>query len=241
MKFTILVLLAAFGTAAQAAATLSFEPANPTPADTIVVTIRDTTPNCPVIAPAGIRFASPNEVRLALTHIGDCGFGPFSEAKATLGQLPAGSYTVTVTSDSAAVPPPAAQTLTVSLAAGAGSTNAVAPPENYAGHYLTTQPGEGVFIEQFQDRSFLTFVYYDGSGSPTWVVMPDARWRFNATRSRFEFAGTLYRARRGPESPPSLTVTPIGAGVWYPTGFDTAALETPIDGAASRTMRRFRF
>lgn len=246
MRFTLLVLLPALGMAVHAAPTLSFEPANPTPADTIVLTIRDSSPTCPYVVPTSIRFAPPNEIRLAYSHVGDCGFGPFSEAKATLGRLPAGTYTVAVTADLAGMPPPPdlevyAKQLTVSLPAGAGGPNAIAPLENSAGQYLTGQAGEGVFIEQFGDKSFVTFATYDSDGRPTWLVMPDARWRYNTIRGRFEFAGSMYRARRGPESPPSLTVTPVGSGVWYPAGFDAAVLETTIDGAATRTLRRFRF
>ena len=240
MRSTALVLLAALGTAAQAAPTLSFEPANPTPADTIVLTIRDSTPSCPSIVPTATRFVAPNEIRLSYSHIVDCGFGPFSETKATLGQLPAGTYTVTATGD-ATNPEVSTKQLVVSLPAGAGGPTAVAPLENYAGQYLTGQAGEGVFIEHFGDKSFLTFATYDSDGRPTWIVMPDARWTYNATRGRFEFAGSMYRTRRGPESPPSITATLAGPGVWYPTGFDTAVLETTIDGVASRTLRRHRF
>jgi hypothetical protein len=209
----------------------------------IVLTIRDSAPTCPVFIVASTRFAPPNEIRLVVSHIGDCGFSPFSEAKATLGQLPAGTYNVVVTDNAPDITPPPSYTqpLTVSFPAGAGGPNATAPLENYAGHYLTGQAGEGVFIEQFGDKSFLALATYDGEGHPTWVVMPDGRWRYNTIRGRFEFAGSMYRTRRGPESPPSITATPIGSGVWYPTGFDTAVLETPIDGVATRTLRRFRF
>ena len=243
MRFTMLVLLTALGMAAHAGPTLSFEPANPTPADTIVVTIRESSPTCPYIIPRATRFVPPNEIRLEYSHVGDCGFAPFSEAKASLGRLPAGTYTVAVAVDSSAITPPpgpeVAKQVTVSFA---GGPNATAPLENYAGHYVTGQIGEGVFIEQFGDKSFLTLATYDSEGRPTWIVMPDARWRYNTIRGRFEFAGTMYRTRRGQESPPSLLVTSAGTGVWYPAGFDTAEFEATIDGATNRrTLRRLRF
>jgi len=244
VRFTVLVLLASLGMAAHAAPTLSFEPANPTPADTIVLTIRDSSPTCPVFAPASTRFAPPNEIRLVVSHIGDCGFAPFSEARATLGQLPAGTYNVVVTDNAPGITPPPGYTqpLTVSFPAGAGGPNAAAPLENYAGHYLTGQNGEGVFIEQFGDKSFLALASYDSEGRPEWLVMPDGRWRYNAIRSRFEFAGSMYRTRRGQESPPAIHATPLGAGVWYPAGFETAMFEATIDGRiVTRTLRRFRF
>jgi len=246
MRSTVLVLLAALGLAAHAAPTLSFEPANPTPADTIVLTIRDSSPTCPYVVPTSIYFAAPNEIRLAYSHIGDCEFGPFSEARATLGRLPAGTYTVAAALNLLGTsPPPAVEVytkqLTVSLPAGAGGPNPAAPLENHAGHYLTGQYGEGVFIEQFGGKSFLTLATYDPDGRAAWLVMPDARWRYNANRGRSEFAGSIYRARRGDESPPAIHATPVGTGAWYPTGVDTAVLETTIDGAATRTLRRFRF
>ena len=247
MRSTVFVLLAALGTSAHAAFTLSFEPANPTPADRIVVTIRDSSPTCPNILATRTLFLPPNTIRLEYSHIGDCGFAPFSEAKATLGQLPAGTYTVTLgrnTSDISPAPPPEIEKqLVVNFPAGTGGPNAAGPLENYAGHYLTgPASGEGVFIEQFGQKSFLTYVTYDPEGRPTWIFMPDARWRFNEARGRSEFAGTLYRAMRGEESPPSIRVTPVGTGAWYPAGFDTLGLDMTIDGTERRTtIRRFRF
>ena len=244
MRSTVLVLLAALATAANAAPTLSFEPANPTPADTIVLTIRDSAPTCPFFVVASTRFAPPNEIRLVVSHIGDCGFAPFSEAKATLGQLPAGTYTVFVTDNAPDITPPPGYTqqLTVSFPAGAGGPTAAAPLENYAGHYLTGHAGEGVFIEQFGEKSFLALATYDAEGRPEWLVMPDGRWRYNAFRTRFEFSGSMYRTRRGQESPPAIHATPLGAGVWYPAGFETAMFEATIDGRiVTRTLSRFRF
>jgi hypothetical protein len=243
MKLAALVLLLALGMAAHAAPTLSIEPANPTPADTIVVTLRDSVPTCPSPAPELTNFAAPNQIRMMFSRVAGCSFGQVSEAKAAIGRLPAGNYTVIVMDAFPDMSPPPTYTvqLTVSLPVGTGGPNAVAPLENFAGHYLTGQDGEGVFIEQYGDKTFLTFATYDAQGLPTWFVVPEARWRYNTARSRFEFAGLMYRARRGQESPPSLTVTSIGSAVWYPTGFDTAVLETPIDGASSRTLRRFRF
>ena len=243
MRISLLAPVLAFGMAAHAAPTLSFEPANPTPADTIVLTMRDSAPPCPAPAPELTRFTAPNEIRVTFSRVAGCGSGQLSEAKTTLGRLPAGTYTVIVMDAYPDITPPPTYTtqLTVSLPAGAGGPNATAPLESFAGHYLTGQYGEGVFIEQFGDKSFLTFATYDAEGFPTWFVVPDARWRYNAQRGRLEFAGSVYRAKRGPESPPSLTVTPIGTATWYPTGFDTLALEMTIDGASSRTLRRFRF
>ena len=242
MRSTVLTLLAALGTSAHAALTLSFEPANPTPADRIVVTIRDSSPTCPTILP---RYTSlgPNGIRIEYSRAFDCALAPYSEAKTTLGPLPHGFYMVGVAPDSSNASPPYAPEVTKQLVVSyPGGENGTLPYENYAGHYLTVGfSGEGVFIEQYGEKSFLTFVSYDSAGQPTWYVMPDARWTHNQARGRYEFAGAVYRARRGQESPPSVAVTPIGTGVWYPTGFDAAVLETTIEGIGSRTLRRYRF
>ena len=246
MRFTLLVLLAMLAMPAHAALTLSFEPANPTPADRIVVTIRDSSPTCPTILPTRTLFLPPSTIRLELKPIGDCAFGPFSEAKATLGQLPVGTYTVTAgfdTSDISPAPPPqVTRQLEVNFPPGTGGPTATAPLENYAGHYLTTGfQGRGVFIEQYGEKSFLTYVTYEGDGRPTWFVMPDARWTFNAARGRYEFAGAVYRTMRGEESPPSIRVTQVGTGAWYPTGFDTLVLETTVEGNSRFNLTRYRF
>ena len=243
MRIVGLVLLATLGTSAQAAFTISFEPANPTPADQIVVTIRDSSPTCPSILHRMTRFVPPDEIRLEYTRIGDCGFAPFSEAKISLGPFPAGHYRVGVSFDSSTFSPPPGPEVTKQLVVSiAGGPNGELPYENYAGHYLTVGfSGEGVFIEQYGEKSFLTFASYDSAGQPTWYVMPDARWTHNAARGRYEFAGAVYRARRGEESPPSVHVTPIGTGAWYPTGFDTAVLETTVEAFRSKTLRRYRF
>jgi hypothetical protein len=245
MRLTALVLLASLGTAAQAAPTLTFEPANPTPADTIVLTIRDSSTTCPYVVPASMRFAPPNEIRLTYAQVTDCGFGPFSETKTTLGQLPAGTYSVIASTNYPDISPSfveGTKQLTVSYPAGASTPNPTAPLENYGGHYQTGHFGEGVFIEQYGEKSFLTWATYDGEGRAAWVFMPDARWGFNATRGGYEFSGAVYRTRRGQESPPSVTVTPIGTGSWYPTTFDTVILTLTIDGSTNRaTIRRYRF
>lgn len=243
MRFALFVLLAALGMGANAAFTLSFEPANPTPADRIVVTVRDSSPTCPSLRPGGRRFIAPNEIRLEYSFVGDCGFAPFSEVKATLGPLPAGIYTVGLAVDSSDIAPPPGPVVTKELRVSfAGGPSGTEPLENYAGHYLTgPSSGEGVFIEQFGLQSFLTFATYDSAGRPTWLVMPDARWGYNTIRGRYEFAGSIYRAMRGEESPPAIRVNPVGTGAWYPTGFDTVTLETTMDVTLTRTLRRFRF
>ncbi len=243
MRLVLAVLLTALGLSAHAAFTLSFEPANPTPADTIVVTIRDSAPTCPQIRARATRFLAPNEIRLEYRRIGDCGFAPFSEAKVNVGPLPAGVYTLALAVDSSDIsPPPGPEVTTQVRVTWAGGENGDKPYDSYAGQYLTGQTGEGVFIEQYGEKSFLTFVTYDSGGRPTWLVMTDARWRNNAQRGRYEFAGAVYRATRGPESPPSLTVAPVGSGLWYPADFDTVMLEMTVDGSpTTRTLRRYRF
>jgi hypothetical protein len=246
LRVAALALLAALGMQAHAATTVSFEPANPTPADRIVVTIRDSSPTCPNILPLRTLFLPPDQIRLEYSHAFDCGLAPFSETKTTLGPLPMGTYTVTVgrnTSDISPAPPPeTTKQLVVNPPAGTGGPTAAGPLENYAGHYLIgPYSGEGVFIEQHGAKSFLTYATYDSQGRPTWFVMPDARWTYNAARSRFEFAGALYRTLRGEESPPSIRVTPIGTGAWYPTGFDTVVLETTIENFPMARLRRYRF
>jgi len=247
MRFPVLALFAALCMPAHAAVTLSLEPANPTPADTIVVTMRDSSPTCPTLAPTRIVSLPPSTIRIEYKPATNCASAPFSEAKAKLGPLPAGVYTVTLgrdTSDISPPPPPDVTTqLIVSFPAGSGtSAGPGGPLENYSGHYLTgPASGEGVFIEQYGLKSFLTYVTYDSEGRATWFVMPDARWTFDASHSRFGFAGTIYRTTRGEESPPSIRVIPVGTGAWYPSGFDTVILETTTDTSRTMTLRRYRF
>lgn len=243
MRLVLAALSVTFGLSAHAAFTLSIEPANPTPADTIVVTIRDSSPTCPQVRPRATRFLPPNEIRIEYTRIADCGFAPFSEAKVNVGPLPAGAYTLALAVDSSNIaPPPGPEVTTQIRVTWAGGDNGDKPLESYAGQYLTGQTGEGVFIEQYGEKSFVTFATYDANGRPTWWVMTDARWTNNTQRGRYEFAGAVYRATRGQESPPSLTVAPVGSGAWYPAGFDTVMLEMTIDGSpVTRTLRRYRF
>ena len=245
MRLTVFGLLAALGMAAHAHPTLSFEPANPTPADTIVLTIRDTFTTCPYVVPTSTRFVPPNEIKLVYAQVSDCGSGPFSETKTTLGPLPAGTYNVIASTNYPDISPSfaeGAKQLTVSFPAGAGTPNATAPLENSGGHYLSQVFGEGIFIEQYGEKSFLTMASYDPEGRAAWVVMPDARWGFNAARNGFEFAGPVYRTQRTQGSPPVILVAPVGTGAWYPTTFDTVILTTTIDGnTGTRTLRRYRF
>ena len=122
------------------------------------------------------------------------------------------------------------------------SSDTPAPLESYVGHYLTGQAGEGVFIEHAGGpKSFLTYVTYAPDGQATWFVMPDARWQVNEALSRSEFAGQIFRVRRGDESPPSLRLTVVGSGSWYPSGPDTLKFTAIIDGNQNTsTLRRFR-
>jgi hypothetical protein len=226
--------------------TLSFSPANPTPADTVTVTIRDSTATCPYVVPGTTRLAPGNELRVLFNRIGDCGFGPFAESSATLGQLPAGTYTVTLTFnyDGTLPPPVDTKTLTVAYPAGTGTIAPAAPLENYAGHYLTDIDGEGVFIEQYGTTTFLSFFTYGATGQPTWLVMPAMRWEFNAVRSRSQFTGAVYTASRSTPPPAAGTVAiaPAGTGSWYPSGFERGVLELTVGGmAVNRNLRRFKF
>lgn len=99
---------------------------------------------------------------------------------------------------------------------------ATAPPsELLTGHYLTNFSGEGVFIEHIGAKAFLTFATYDGNGQPTWFVVPNGQWQFNAIEGRSEFTGQVYKAIRGQESPPSIHATAVGNATWYPSALDT--------------------
>jgi hypothetical protein len=246
MRYTQLAFLAMLPIAGNAAITLSFEPANPTPVDTIVLTIRDSTPTCPYITTEMTRFAPPNEIWVVYGHLSDCGFGRYSEAKTTIGRFPAGNYkVVAVTYAPDITPAPGFETskdLVVAFPGGPSLAISTAPLEDSSGYYLTGHFGEGVSIEQLGEKAFVTLETYDGEGRPTWLVMPDTRWRYNSARPRAEFVGPVYRTRRGEESPPSVTVSPVGTAVWYVAGFDVVMLEITVDGTTNtRTLRRFRF
>ena len=126
-------------------------------------------------------------------------------------------------------------------AAPANEQGADGPAGNYTGQYLTGQFGVGVFIEHVDAKAFLTYATYDADGAPIWYVMPDGRWQANAAQGRSEFVGLVYRTRRGQESPPSITVTPVGNATWFPTGPDTARLFITVgDFFQSANLTRFR-
>jgi hypothetical protein len=236
-RFLLAAALATLGMTAHAALTLSFEPAHPTPADTIVVTLHDSSPSCLSLVTQSTHLT--NEIHLYYSNVEDCGSRASFERKATLGRLPAGNYTVTLGRDFGGVPPP--PEYVTQLEVRLGSTED-APPENYAGHYVTNEAGEGVFIEQFGGKSFLTFATYASDGRATWFVMPDARFGYKAPPGRSEFTGQVYRAERTLQGAPAISVTPAGTGSWYATGFDTLALTATIDGTPlTRTLRRLRF
>lgn len=242
--FAALIALAAPG--ALAGITASVVPAHPTPADTTEVVVTDSAASCPYVVPGSIRHAQ-GTLFARVARIGDCGFAPFASSSAVLGRLPAGEYRIVLYGEAGENVPIDTRTFSVEYPAGLGSPSQASPSVNHGGHYLTQFPGEGVFIEQSGAKTFVSVLTYAEGGSPTWYVMPAAQWGFNAARSRYQFTGPVYAARRiGVGASARLEVDPVGEGSWYPTGsgvgMSTAALEITVNGVAfARTLRRFQF
>jgi len=222
------------------AATLAVTPANPTPADTIVVEMVDA-PACSSIAPNAIEMTDGRVIRV---HYNDgtnirclVATGP---VKATAGRLPAGTYRIEfVPNLGAAQGAGAATTVTVTNPTGQLDD----PPfDNFSGQYVTDTMGEGVVVVQSGKTAFVTFLYVRPDGGTGWAVMPNARWGADANFA-MRFFGEIWRPEPSGGAPGTGRLTAmIGFGSFYPGGiFDQARIETHIPEMQSRTLTRHRF
>jgi len=105
---------------------------------------------------------------------------------------------------------------------------APAPLLNYGGLWFDPdEPGWGLSIMQSRENHvFATWYGYDESGTPVWLVMPQASWNSSVAMegSLYRTAGTPYDR---PYDPSKFTVTPVGS----------LAVEFATDGSAVITLR----
>ena len=181
--------LVALGLPAHSA-TLAITPANPTPADTIVVEMVGA-PTCSSIAPNSIEMTDGRVIRV---HYNDgtnivciAATGPL---KATVGRLPAGTYRIELVPNVGAVAGAGAATsITVTNPTGQADD----PPfDNLSGYYLTGTMGEGVSVTQSGKTAFVSFLYQRADGSSGWAVMPNARWGLDSNGG-LRFFGEIWR------------------------------------------------
>jgi hypothetical protein len=222
------------------AATLAVTPANPTPADTIVVEMVDA-PACSSIAPNAIEMTDGRVIRV---HYNDgtnirclVATGP---VKAPVGALPAGTYRIEfVPNLGAAQGAGAATNVTVTNPTGQPDD----PPfDNFSGQYATGRYGEGVVVVQSGKIAFVTFLYLRADGASSWAVMPDARWGPDEGGG-MRFFGEIWALLPSGTAPRTGQLTAkLGYGSFYPSGvFDQARIETHIPEMQSRTLTRHRF
>lgn len=230
--------LAAASTTAHAQRTISFDPPNPTPLDEVTLVLSDTTATCPSLLRTSLRFVGG--VIHAVQGSLDCTTGAYSQTRLPLGRFPAGTYAVQIHRNTIQDPVDIAASLTVEYAAGTGTTAATAPPYNFTGHYLTQSEGEGVFIQQYNGRSFLSLFTYEADGRGTWLVMPSGTFQYNANTG-FGFVSPVYTAQRPPGAG-TIVLTEVGTSSWVSFTPGQATLTTTINGTTtSRFLRRFRF
>ena len=222
------------------ATTLAITPANPTPADTIVLEAVGA-PACSSIVPNSIEMTEGRVIRV---HYNDgtnilciAATGP---VKATVGRLPAGTYRIELVPNVGAVAGAgAAATITVTNPTGQADD----PPfEDFSGHYLTGTNGEAVVVNQSGKTAFVKILYLRADNTPGWAVMPDARWSLDSNGG-LRFFGEIWRPELSGVAPGSgLLWAKIGFGSFYPGGiFDQARIETHIPEMQARSLTRFRF
>jgi hypothetical protein len=222
---------------ALAQLTVSIQPVNPTPADTVELVIATSGPTCLTVPPDGVRFQGENLIRVAiLPATGSC-LRPAPTLRVALGRFPLGSYNVRWGAND-----DAAGAFTVTLPAGTGTPAAVAPFENYSGVWVTGVAGEGVSITQYGPTVFLSYQTYGPDGLPLWVVMSDGKWEYDASLGLFRFRGPVYITRRLAGN--VLAVAPVGDASLYPVqgNSDAALLQVNVEGmAGARLLTKFRF
>jgi hypothetical protein len=120
---------------------------------------------------------------------------------------------------------------------------AAAPLEDYTDMWWNpAEPGWGVsIIQRASNRVFVAWYTYDASERPTWLVIPDGKWR-NAV----SLEGTLYRASGNayerPYDPGRFAVVAAGTGrIDFGSG-DDATLTFSVDGRTIvKPLRRQAF
>ena len=233
--------LALVATAASAV-TMSVTPANPTPADTLVLELTDTNP-CASIVPNSLEMLEARTIKVTYNDGANimC-VAPVGPVKVTLGRFPAGAYTVQLVPLN---PNPAANLSTqVTVVNSAGGPND--PPfDDYSGLYQVAGTTDGVSVQQFGRKAFVSYLYHGPDGKPTWAVMPDAKWEVGPGGG-FRFYGGVYKTDIVPSGGTGVltSIYLIGTGSFVPFGiFDEGRLE--IDQAGGPrievNVKRLRF
>lgn len=240
--FALALALFTVRAAAAATYTLTFEPAQPTLADTVVAVVTSSEQDCPALDPEYMKFTG-SEIRLVLDHDIDCGFAPHGTARVTLGRLPPGSYPVSLLWTVPSPPSTADQELlVVSVPPYDSSFTRESSLENLTGHWIVPNaPGQGVFVQHFGKTAFVSILTYGADGKPTWWVMPEAHYRHNSALGRMEFAGDVYETLQAGAPGGEIAAVPIGTGTL--TGsIETGTLELSTSRVtATYALRRFRF
>jgi hypothetical protein len=137
----------------------------------------------------------------------------------------------------------AAYTLRASNAAGVGAAATHVVPvsidapglRDFTGHWWGGQVenGWGMTLNQHGDRIFGVLYFYDGTGEPTWAVMPGGSW--NADFS--VFTGDLYSPTGTPFTHYDASQLVVGA----PTGSMTLTFASPTQISASYRLGYSQF
>lgn len=245
MRIESLLLAAACAAVSSAYGVgLSITPASPTPADTLVIEVTGAPP-CASMAPSPVEMVGERVIRVRYNDGRNVACVPETPPpRATLGRLPAGTYTVELVPFFGDATVDATASLVVTRSAG-GPLDP--PPDDYSGHYMTDAHAEGVTVFQQGKTAFISLMYYGADGQPRWAVMPDARWGLDE-QGGFRFFGPIWRVEQQPASPGQGTLFSqgiIAMGSFYPSGIlGRALLKTQQPGIPEmpeRLLTRLRF
>ena len=242
-----LLLAALLAASPLAHAQIEIFPPAPVAGESITIRVTSTVV-CPALARDGLRLGSNNvlevTVRPSLCN-------PVQVARRdgliTIGQLPAGSYTLNVRAEgSSPIGPPL-----VGTAFTVGPYPDIAPVSvDLTGQWLTDNAGEGVTIVQSGEKMFILLVTYDAAGRQKWYVVPDAKRNLDGPAGDLPvaFKGTIFETSGFEASGAGGTVTFVGFAELYipPPEPDRATLGLLFRAPGlplfrSVPLRRFRF
>ncbi|HEX5129962.1 MAG TPA: hypothetical protein VFV90_09455, partial [Usitatibacter sp.] len=215
---------------------------------TVPIDVSATNANGPgAVAGIGVRYvASPPACRIRATPAGrvlpnqsvtltaECDGSPTSYSwahgvtGATIVVNPAVNATYTLrASNAAGVGPAATHIVPVAIAAPG--------LRDFTGHWWGGQveDGWGMTLNQHGDRLFGVLYFYDGTGEPTWAVMPGGTWNADFT----VFTGDLYAPTGRPFTSYDASQLVVGA----PTGSMTLTFVTPTQFTASYRLGYSQF
>jgi hypothetical protein len=232
---------------AASAVTLNVTPANPTPADTLVLEVGDTAP-CASIVPNSLTMSDGRVITVQYNDGANilCIAPVPQPLKVTLGRFPAGTYGVRLVPSIAL--DQTAGTTTVRVA-NSSSLPGEPPSDNYTGAWAVQGQTDGVFVEQYGKAAFVSWLHHGTDGKTSWAVMPEAKWEAGAD-GIYRFRGGLLKTDVLPTGTGtgSGTVTSfyyIGMGSFIPSSlFDEASFKVELAGesvAKDFRLQRLRF